>query len=206
VEAVVTGLGMTASAVPSGRREGLARLGNLAGSLLAEGARQSARGQRLRLGDLLPPEVAKVRARLLMAILLRQLLAFRLIKTDPNFANYRYESATRPRVLLDFAATRPSCPARPYLVSPWKDFLCHFFRLPEENLSMLTVSSAHSARAETASKTTPSFTSNCAAPPRKSTVPATGHRSAGGAEQVGAQFVLDFRYQRLREYFRRRGM
>jgi len=86
VEAVVTALGMTTSAVPSGRRERLVRLDSLAGSLLAEGARHSARGQ------------------------------------------------------------------------------------------------------------------------RKSTVPAIGYRSAGGAEQVGAQFVLDFRYQRLREYFRRRGM
>jgi predicted unusual protein kinase regulating ubiquinone biosynthesis (AarF/ABC1/UbiB family) len=46
-------------------------------------------------------------ARLLMALLLRELFEFRLIQTDPNFANYRYESATGRLILLDFGATRP---------------------------------------------------------------------------------------------------
>lgn len=57
---------MTTSAVPSGRWERLAKLGSLAGSvaggMLAEGARQFARGQRPRLGDLLltPSNVRRV--------------------------------------------------------------------------------------------------------------------------------------------------
>ncbi len=46
-------------------------------------------------------------ARLLMALLFRELFEFRLIQTDPNFANYRYESATGRLILLDFGATRP---------------------------------------------------------------------------------------------------
>ena len=46
-------------------------------------------------------------ARLLMALLLRELFEFRLIQTDPNFANYRYDSATGRLILLDFGATRP---------------------------------------------------------------------------------------------------
>ncbi len=45
--------------------------------------------------------------RLLIALLLRELFEFRLIQTDPNFANYRYESATGRLILLDFGATRP---------------------------------------------------------------------------------------------------
>jgi hypothetical protein len=105
VEAVITVLGMATSAVPSGRRERLAR----PSGLLAEEARQSAQGKRFRLADRLPPELAKVRARLLMALLLRQLFAFRLIKTDPNFPNYRCEGAAGRRILLDFGATWP-CP------------------------------------------------------------------------------------------------
>ncbi len=46
-------------------------------------------------------------ARLLIALLLRELFEFRLIQTDPNFANYRYDSATGRLILLDFGATRP---------------------------------------------------------------------------------------------------
>lgn len=46
-------------------------------------------------------------ARLLMALLFRELFEFRLIQTDPNFANYRYDTASRRLILLDFGATRP---------------------------------------------------------------------------------------------------
>jgi len=66
VEAVVNALGVTTSPVPSGRWERLARLGGLAGSLagsvLAEGVRQFARGERPRFGDLLltPSNVRRV--------------------------------------------------------------------------------------------------------------------------------------------------
>jgi predicted unusual protein kinase regulating ubiquinone biosynthesis (AarF/ABC1/UbiB family) len=42
----------------------------------------------------------------LIALLFRELFEFRLIQTDPNFANYRFETATGRLVLLDFGATR----------------------------------------------------------------------------------------------------
>ncbi|HOS87253.1 MAG TPA: AarF/ABC1/UbiB kinase family protein [Burkholderiaceae bacterium] len=44
---------------------------------------------------------------LLFALLLRELFEFRLVQTDPNFANYRFEPDTRQLILLDFGATRP---------------------------------------------------------------------------------------------------
>jgi predicted unusual protein kinase regulating ubiquinone biosynthesis (AarF/ABC1/UbiB family) len=46
-------------------------------------------------------------AGLLIHLLLRELFEFRLIQTDPNFANYRFDTATRQLILLDFGATRP---------------------------------------------------------------------------------------------------
>lgn len=42
----------------------------------------------------------------LLELTLRELFAFRLMQTDPNFANYRYDPSTRKIVLLDFGATR----------------------------------------------------------------------------------------------------
>jgi predicted unusual protein kinase regulating ubiquinone biosynthesis (AarF/ABC1/UbiB family) len=48
---------------------------------------------------------------LLFALLLREVFEFRLVQTDPNFANYRYDSDSQRLVLLDFGATRP-CKAR----------------------------------------------------------------------------------------------
>ncbi len=44
---------------------------------------------------------------LLFALLLRELLEFRPVQTDPNFANYRYDSSAQRLILLDFGATRP---------------------------------------------------------------------------------------------------
>ncbi|WP_108812522.1 AarF/UbiB family protein [Sphingorhabdus sp. Alg231-15] len=44
--------------------------------------------------------------KLLFGLLLRELFEFRLMQTDPNFANYRYNVETRQLVLLDFGATR----------------------------------------------------------------------------------------------------
>jgi hypothetical protein len=38
--------------------------------------------------------------------LFREIFEFRLIQTDPNFANYRYDSASQQLILLDFGATR----------------------------------------------------------------------------------------------------
>ncbi|WP_253189202.1 AarF/ABC1/UbiB kinase family protein [Brevundimonas sp. LM2] len=45
-------------------------------------------------------------ATVLMRLLLRELFAFGLMQTDPNFANYRHDPATGRIVLLDFGATR----------------------------------------------------------------------------------------------------
>lgn len=43
---------------------------------------------------------------LLVDLALRELFVFRLMQTDPNFANYRYDADARRVVLLDFGATR----------------------------------------------------------------------------------------------------
>ena len=40
-------------------------------------------------------------------LLFRELFEFRLIQTDPNFANYRFDAASGRLALLDFGATRP---------------------------------------------------------------------------------------------------
>jgi len=42
----------------------------------------------------------------LIDLLFRELFEFQLMQTDPNFANYRYDVATKRLVLLDFGATR----------------------------------------------------------------------------------------------------
>jgi predicted unusual protein kinase regulating ubiquinone biosynthesis (AarF/ABC1/UbiB family) len=44
---------------------------------------------------------------LLFELLLREVFEFRLVQTDPNFANYRYAPVTEQLILLDFGATRP---------------------------------------------------------------------------------------------------
>ena len=46
-------------------------------------------------------------AGLLIHLLMRELFEFRLVQTDPNFANFRYAPVTRQLVLLYFGATRP---------------------------------------------------------------------------------------------------
>lgn len=43
---------------------------------------------------------------LLFRLLFREIFEFRLVQTDANFANYRYDCATRQVILLDFGATR----------------------------------------------------------------------------------------------------
>jgi predicted unusual protein kinase regulating ubiquinone biosynthesis (AarF/ABC1/UbiB family) len=48
---------------------------------------------------------------LLIDLVLRELFEFGLMQTDPNFANYRYNTATQQIVLLDFGATRAFVPA-----------------------------------------------------------------------------------------------
>ncbi len=39
-------------------------------------------------------------------LMFREVFEFRLVQTDPNFANYRYDIETKQLVLLDFGATR----------------------------------------------------------------------------------------------------
>ena len=43
---------------------------------------------------------------LLMSLTLRELFEFKLMQTDPNFANYRFNEDTEQIVLLDFGASR----------------------------------------------------------------------------------------------------
>ena len=53
------------------------------------------------------PQEARDRVmRLLLELLCREIFEFRLIQTDPNFANYQYDSEAKKLVLLDFGATR----------------------------------------------------------------------------------------------------
>ena len=42
----------------------------------------------------------------LFRLLFREIFEFRLIQTDPNFANYRYAAESQQLILLDFGATR----------------------------------------------------------------------------------------------------
>ncbi|WP_424932476.1 ABC1 kinase family protein [Amaricoccus macauensis] len=46
----------------------------------------------------------------LIELVLRELFAFRLMQTDPNLANYRFDPATGRIVLLDFGAVMPIAP------------------------------------------------------------------------------------------------
>jgi predicted unusual protein kinase regulating ubiquinone biosynthesis (AarF/ABC1/UbiB family) len=56
------------------------------------------------------PDRDRVATRLL-DLAFRELLDFRLMQTDPNFANYRHDPATGRVILLDFGATRDIPPA-----------------------------------------------------------------------------------------------
>ncbi|MEM6421675.1 MAG: AarF/UbiB family protein, partial [Pseudomonadota bacterium] len=48
---------------------------------------------------------------LLLELMLREVFAFGLVQTDPNFANYRYDPETGRLILLDFGAVRAYPPA-----------------------------------------------------------------------------------------------
>jgi predicted unusual protein kinase regulating ubiquinone biosynthesis (AarF/ABC1/UbiB family) len=43
----------------------------------------------------------------LIELVLRELFAFGVMQTDPNFANYRWQPESKRLVLLDFGAARP---------------------------------------------------------------------------------------------------
>lgn len=53
-----------------------------------------------------PQEVRNQAVSQLFALLFRELFEFRLVQTDPNFANYLYRPDSNQLVLLDFGATR----------------------------------------------------------------------------------------------------
>ncbi|MDG4648616.1 AarF/ABC1/UbiB kinase family protein [Roseibacterium sp. SDUM158017] len=53
-----------------------------------------------------PPGVRDAAVTALIELCLRELFEFRLMQTDPNFANYRWRPETGQIVLLDFGATR----------------------------------------------------------------------------------------------------
>jgi len=55
---------------------------------------------------------------LLMRLLFRELFEFGLVQTDPNFANYFFDTETRRIVLLDFGATRQY---EPQLLDKYRD-------------------------------------------------------------------------------------
>ena len=57
------------------------------------------------LGDA-PPQIRDRGVTRLIQLMLRELFAFGVMQTDPNFANYRTEADTGRIVLLDFGATR----------------------------------------------------------------------------------------------------
>lgn len=58
------------------------------------------------------PQTVRDRATtMLIELVLRELFEFRVMQTDPNFANYRWQPETSALVLLDFGATR-EVPAR----------------------------------------------------------------------------------------------
>jgi len=52
------------------------------------------------------PELRDAAVTALLELALRELFEFRLMQTDPNFANYRWRPETAQVVLLDFGATR----------------------------------------------------------------------------------------------------
>jgi predicted unusual protein kinase regulating ubiquinone biosynthesis (AarF/ABC1/UbiB family) len=58
------------------------------------------------------PQVERDRiVSLLVGLLFRELFEFGLMQTDPNFANYRYDTERKKLILLDFGATRSFAPA-----------------------------------------------------------------------------------------------
>ena len=58
------------------------------------------------LGQDTPQKVRDALGALLQRLMFRELFEFRVMQTDPNFANYLYQPATRRLVLLDFGATQ----------------------------------------------------------------------------------------------------
>ena len=48
---------------------------------------------------------------LLVSLLFRELFEFGLMQTDPNFANYQYDTKSKQLILLDFGATRSFAPS-----------------------------------------------------------------------------------------------
>ncbi|WJY18441.1 AarF/ABC1/UbiB kinase family protein [Alteriqipengyuania flavescens] len=60
----------------------------------------------------------------LLSLVARELFEFRVMQTDPNFANFRFRADTQDIVLLDFGATRP---VEPRLSGAYRAMLTHGF-------------------------------------------------------------------------------
>jgi predicted unusual protein kinase regulating ubiquinone biosynthesis (AarF/ABC1/UbiB family) len=67
-----------------------------------------------------PPEIRDGAVHALIALCLHELFTFRVMQTDPNFANYRWNPDTGRIVLLDFGATRE---ISPQLSEDYRDLL-----------------------------------------------------------------------------------
>jgi len=63
-------------------------------------------GERIEALEGRPQEERDRAAHALVALVLRELFAWGVMQTDPNFANYRWQAETGRLVLLDFGATR----------------------------------------------------------------------------------------------------
>ena len=63
-------------------------------------------GERIEALEGRPQEERDGAAHALVALVLRELFAWGVMQTDPNFANYRWQAETGRLVLLDFGATR----------------------------------------------------------------------------------------------------
>lgn len=63
-------------------------------------------GQPIEEAEVLPQPTRNEIATALIELVLKELFEFGLMQTDPNYANYRYDSETEKIVLLDFGATR----------------------------------------------------------------------------------------------------
>lgn len=67
-----------------------------------------------------PQELRDHIAERLFDLTLRELFSFKLMQTDPNFANYRYNQETGAIVLLDFGASRE---IEPHISGNYRDIL-----------------------------------------------------------------------------------
>ena len=68
-------------------------------------------GQPIETLDTAPQDTRDAVMARMIDLVLRELFAFGMMQTDPNFANFRYQPETGRIVLLDFGAARPVAPS-----------------------------------------------------------------------------------------------